>query len=208
MPRTPKEKPILRRKSPTQERSAETVRVILEAAARILERDGFAGYTTNAIAQRAGVSIGSLYQYFPAKEALTRELIVRESATLLAEAESTLSEPTGRQALFALIDACVRHQLRRPDLARLLDFEEARLPVGKDTQHVSERLHAILRAILKRPDLPRQDDEAVASADLFAMIKGLVDGAGERGELDSASLRKRVARAVFGYLEPPSRAKA
>ena len=48
------------RKPPTQPRATETVNAVLEAAARILERHGFEGYTTNAIAERAGVSIGSL----------------------------------------------------------------------------------------------------------------------------------------------------
>ena len=53
---------IIPRKPPTQVRSAQTVEAILEAAARILETDGLAGYTTNRIAETAGVSVGSLYQ--------------------------------------------------------------------------------------------------------------------------------------------------
>jgi AcrR family transcriptional regulator len=52
------------RKQPAQPRSSRTVGVILEAAAHILEQQGFEGYTTNSIAERAGVSIGSLYQYY------------------------------------------------------------------------------------------------------------------------------------------------
>ncbi|MBR8500820.1 TetR/AcrR family transcriptional regulator, partial [Burkholderia cenocepacia] len=57
--------PLSPRKAPRQRRSVATVDAIVEAAARILERDGFDGYTTNAVAALAGVSIGSLYQYFP-----------------------------------------------------------------------------------------------------------------------------------------------
>ena len=64
------------RKAPAQARSTATVAAILEAAARILETDGLAGYSTNAIARRAGVSVGSLYQYFPGKDAITRALIL------------------------------------------------------------------------------------------------------------------------------------
>ncbi|WP_454277896.1 TetR/AcrR family transcriptional regulator [Sphingomonas sanguinis] len=63
------------RKTARQGRSAATVDAIVEAAARILEAAGPSGYTTNAIAQRAGVSVGSLYQYFPNKDAITRALI-------------------------------------------------------------------------------------------------------------------------------------
>jgi len=55
------------RKSPAQARSAATVGVILEAAARILEERGFEAYTTNEIARRAGVGVGSLYKYFPVR---------------------------------------------------------------------------------------------------------------------------------------------
>lgn len=63
------------RKRPRQARSVATFEAILEAAARILESLGFAGFNTNAVAELAGVSIGSLYQYFPSKDALIVELI-------------------------------------------------------------------------------------------------------------------------------------
>ena len=71
------------RKSPEQSRSTETVRTILEGAARVLEERGLDGYTTNAVAERAGVSIGSVYQYFPGKEALTAALVARETGPLI-----------------------------------------------------------------------------------------------------------------------------
>ena len=57
--------------------------MIVEAAARILERNGFEGFNTNAVAKKTGVSIGSLYQYFPSKDALLSALIQREAAPLL-----------------------------------------------------------------------------------------------------------------------------
>ena len=66
------------RKSPAQARSRETVATILEAAAHVLARRGYAGVTTNHVAQRAGVSIGSIYQYFPDKEALLAALVGRD----------------------------------------------------------------------------------------------------------------------------------
>ena len=63
------------RKTPVQRRSRATVAVILEAAAHVLEERGHAGFTTNHVAQRAGVSIGSLYQYFSDKDALLTALV-------------------------------------------------------------------------------------------------------------------------------------
>ncbi|MFO1071184.1 MAG: TetR/AcrR family transcriptional regulator [Geminicoccaceae bacterium] len=188
------------RKQPRQARSAATVHVILEAAARILESLGHQGFTTNAVAARAGVSIGSLYQYFPSKDALIGALIVQETSVLLADAAAALAERSGREAVLALIAAAVRHQLGRPALARLLDFEEARLPLDPETQRVTQRLRALLAQMLVRPDLPPQEDAAVAAADVLAIVKGMIDAAGERGELDAAGLRQRVARAVLGYL--------
>jgi hypothetical protein len=74
--------------------------------------------------------------------------------------------------------AAVKHQLRRPVLARLLDFEEGRLPLGKETRDVTDRLSAIVADILRRPDLPPQSDIEVASADIIALVKGLIDAAG------------------------------
>src|ERR1044071_10462280 len=62
------------RKTPRQARSSAMVEAILEAAARVLAREGLARATTNRIAEVAGVSIGSLYQYFPNKMAIVRAL--------------------------------------------------------------------------------------------------------------------------------------
>ncbi len=58
------------RKEPNQDRARETVENIVEATAHILEKEGFEKISTNKIAEKAGVSIGSLYQYFPTKESI------------------------------------------------------------------------------------------------------------------------------------------
>ena len=177
------------RKLPRQERAAATVAAILEAAACILETGGFDAYTTNAIAERAGASIGSLYQYFPNKTALTQALIAREDAALLRE----------------LIRIAVAHQLRRPVLARLLDVEEARLPPGDDSRHLDDMRLAILRHCIGDELLAR---EPRAAQDVFAIIQGMVDAAGVSGESDAKALATRVGVAVFGYVESFGRAPA
>ena len=80
---------VNKRRIPHQARAAETVAAILEGAAQVLEAGGLAGFTTNAVAERAGVSIGTLYQYFADKNALLRTLAEREmSATLAAVAKA------------------------------------------------------------------------------------------------------------------------
>src|SRR5215470_1863040 len=80
----------IKRRTPRQARSGETVSAIVEAAAQILEQGGLAAFNTNAVAERAGVSIGTLYQYFADKAALLRALGEREMAASLANIGAAL----------------------------------------------------------------------------------------------------------------------
>ena len=96
------------RKIPRQKRAAETVDVILEAAAQLLERDGLEGFTTNAVAERAGVSIGAVYRYFPNKRALMHALAERESDLHGAEMRRLLkTNDTGLAPDRALVRAFI-----------------------------------------------------------------------------------------------------
>ena len=188
------------RKQPKQARARHTVDAIVEASARILEEQGHGGFTTNAVADVAGVSIGTLYQYFPDKDALLGALIARETGRLVEDAEAACLMAAGHEALDAVIHAAVRHQLRRPRLARLLDFEEARLPFDAGTQLVRLRFTTIVAEILARPDFPQQPDMAAATGDVASIMRGMIDAAGERGESNQEALAARVRRAVLGYL--------
>lgn len=89
---------IKRRRKPRQRRAHNTVEIIIQATTQILSRDGLAGFTTNHVAQRAGVSIGTLYQYFADKEALLAEVRRRYDA---AFRERLLVE-VGRVGVLAL----------------------------------------------------------------------------------------------------------
>ena len=200
MAKTPEKSRPKPRKAPKQARSQQTVEVIVEAAARILEERGHAAFSTNAVAERAGVSVGSLYQYFPRKDALIGALILRETSQLVEEAKMAARQPSGRAALRAFIAACISHQFRRPKLARLLDFEEARLPFDAETQKITQSIHEIVLEILARRDLTAQPDLEAAAQDVIAIIKGIIDAAGMRGETHVEALGARVARATFGYL--------
>ncbi|CAD9217278.1 Transcriptional regulator, TetR family [Burkholderia cenocepacia] len=192
--------PLSPRKAPRQRRSVATVDAIVEAAARILERDGFDGYTTNAVAALAGVSIGSLYQYFPNRDALTAALVERESAHLLDDVDRAAALSSCDDVLRMLVRGAVTHQMRRPVLARLIDFEEARLPLGARTERVADRIHATLLHALGARDAPRVAAPDVVAHDLLAIVKGIVDAAGARGETDANALEARAWRAVRGYL--------
>ena len=201
MPQTVPPSRATSRKAPKQARSLGTVTAIVEAAARILEEHGHGGFSTNAVAERAGVSVGSLYQYFPSKDALIGALIVRETSLLLEQAEIAASQRDGRSAVSDFIAVCISHQFHRPRLARLLDFEEARLPFDPETQRVGEQVRQLVAHMLGKVDLPVQPDIAAASRDLVAIIRGMIDAAGQHGENDQAALAMRVRRATFGYLD-------
>lgn len=185
------------RKTPSQARAEETVESIIEAAAQVLEAEGLAGFNTNAIARRAGVSIGSLYQYFPGKDALTVALIQRETSRFYDDAAAALTQRSGKAALEYLIGASVRQQLQRPMLAKLLDVQESSPALRGEVEKVE--FDALVVAIVKRV-APRLEHPDVAAADLLAIVQGLTDAAGQREERDLENLEHRVRAAAFGYL--------
>lgn len=192
------------RKTPAQQRSLITVAAILEAAARILETEGLGAYSTNAVAARAGVSIGSLYQYFPNKDSITRALIRRNAEALLGDLRRVdcSAVPDGSMdALGQVVDVAVRHQLQRPELARLLDLEEMRLPVDEDLARAGQEAKSILARCVRVTGRVAERELAVVCGDLFAIVKGMVDSAGLGGEVNEKALSRRVRRAVFGYLQ-------
>jgi AcrR family transcriptional regulator len=100
----------LKRRKPHQARAAETVNAILEASAQVLEAGGLDAFTTNAVAERAGVSIGTLYQYFADKNAVLRALAQREVEATLANVAKALNagaEPSLEGRLRAVVHAMI-----------------------------------------------------------------------------------------------------
>jgi AcrR family transcriptional regulator len=81
-------------REPRQGRAREKVELILEATMRLLERDGLTALTTNAVAAKAGVSIGTLYQYFASKDAILDELARREVAGFSEQIMAAVEDPS------------------------------------------------------------------------------------------------------------------
>lgn len=115
------------KKEPRQIRSKATVLAIIEAAARILEERGYAGLTTNAVAEVAGVSIGSVYEFFPGKEAIVAKLadmlLEEVSHTLNARIELTDSREDLHRAMRHLIGALHALVYQHRHLLRVLIFQ-------------------------------------------------------------------------------------
>ena len=200
-PKKTKARRLSPRKEPAQSRAAVTVHAILEGAADILERQGLEGYTTNGIAARAGVSIGSLYQYFPNKDAVTIALIEREMVGMVDEVVAALALKPPRRALQETIRAAVRNQVRRPQLARMLDFEEFRLAPLMPEYRAARVIRDSLAAFLQESYGLSAAASAAAAVDVVEMAKALNYASGRRGEVDAASLSRSIEAAVFGYLK-------
>lgn len=114
------------RKFPRQRRAQASVDFILEAAAQVLEADGEAGFNTNVVAERAGVSIGTLYRYFPDKQSVLRALAAQETEAHRQRVQRILNDGCGgvardRAMIRAFVQAFVgRTKARRIAVAALL----------------------------------------------------------------------------------------
>ena len=192
--------PLKPRKAPKQPRSAYTVDVILEGAAHILESAGLSEYNTNRIAERAGVSIGSLYQYFPSKDAVTIALIDREEKKLVHDVLSALSSPDIGDAMRGLIKAAVNYQLKRPALSKLLDNEETRLAKTVSNSENAETVRTALKDFFTQNNTNPLIDPTVATLDVMEITRCLTDIAGRRAHVNPENLQHNIERAVFGYL--------
>jgi AcrR family transcriptional regulator len=207
----PRAIPLQPRKSPRQARSTATVDAILEAAARILERDGPARLNTNAVAERAGVSVGSLYQYFPNKDAIVSALLSRDARAREAALREAVASAAGlplEDGVGLIVDAAVAHQSARPRLARWLDREEARLPLDAERRAIAGAIQSLLAGFLARHRAALgglRPDEAIL--DLFVMARALIDALSE-AEVPERDIRRRARRAALGYLAPAARAPA
>lgn len=200
MPSLDPHTPVTARKQPKQRRALATVGIILDAAAHILETQGFEGYTTNAIAERAGISIGSCYQYFPGKEAIATALIARETAQLVAALEQAGQARSWQEGIGQAVAAAVAYQLHRPRLARQLDQAEFVLKLDAMQASTQTRARSVVITLLGCEGAPVVQDPELASADVVAMAHGMIESAGQRGETDAEALQRRVLRALSGYL--------
>jgi AcrR family transcriptional regulator len=195
----PRKNTLNARKVPGQARSQETVSVILEASARILESDGLRGFNTNAIAERAGVSVGSLYQYFSNKDAIVLALIgsfeeALHDAVLRAAQGGRGQELKARLRL--LVRALVTVHYRRPRLNRVLEAEEERLGSGADSVAFHAMVLQLFQDHKNEMAVPiSAATERVVIAILRAVVDlGLASGASPR------STEQRAMRAACGYL--------
>lgn len=141
------------KKEPKQARSKASVQAMVQACARILESRGYAGLSTNAIAEVAGVSIGSVYEYFPGKDAIVARLaegMLREVTTLLqGRLALTDSRNDLNRAMRHLLGAVYALMRKYRKLLRVLVFQVPYLHQLPATRQLEIELQQVLMAGLQ-----------------------------------------------------------
>jgi AcrR family transcriptional regulator len=207
MPRRPLTKP---RKNASQQRSRATVDALVEATARILVREGFDKASTNRIAEVAGVSVGSLYQYFPSKESLVAAVIDRHRQAIMrtvhGELADAMSQPV-EQAVRTLVAVAVKAHRVDPRLHRVLAEQIPRVGKLENVETFDRENFALFRNYLEahRHELG-VDDLELASFVCVTSIEALTHNAvlhHPRTLSDDAmeALVEAGTRLVVGYLK-------
>jgi AcrR family transcriptional regulator len=198
------------RKQATQARAASTVDAILKATARILVKEGYDHASTNKIAAAAGVSIGSLYQYFPSKEALVAALAerhIQEMVGVLREAVARLLSLPLEKAIEQVVRLMVEAHSVDPKLHKVLVEQVPRIGKLDTVEGVEREMIELTRTYLesKRVEIDVEDLELSAYI-VVGMIESLTHAAVlTRPDLLGEAFIREVTRAVVRYLSPRER---
>jgi AcrR family transcriptional regulator len=200
---------LVPRKQPRQERARATVEAVLHAAAELLSSNGYADVSTNGIARRAGISIGSLYQYFPNKDAIVVALFERHLQgveAVVADSLEALRDPAVpiRRGIRRLLESLAALHDANPMLA---DAADPHGP-GAHASHAQlqkreERFRTELGALLgSRPDIRRGDHQLMAALlveIVEALSRSLMHG-GAKGFTRDAAFTE-ATEAICRYVE-------
>jgi AcrR family transcriptional regulator len=207
MARKPPTKP---RKNASQERSRATVDALIEATARILVREGFDSASTNRIAEVAGVSVGSLYQYYPGKEALVAAVIDRHNQDIMRVVRAALAEVASQpveKAVRTLVAVAIEAHRIDPKLHCVLAEQIPRTGRLENVEAFNRETYALFRGYLEsRRDEIRAIDLGLAAFVCVTSIEALAHTAVlHRSEKLSdemvGTLVDETTRLVVGYLQ-------
>jgi AcrR family transcriptional regulator len=196
-----------RRKEASQARSRATVEALVDATARILVREGFDKASTNRIAEVAGVSVGSLYQYFPGKEALVAAVIERHQQEIMqlvrGELAQVASQPL-KQAVRTLVTVAVESHRIDPKLHRVLAEQIPRVGKLEKVETFNRANYALFEAYLERHRKEiRAADLELAAFVCVTSIEALTHTAVLHHDISdkaAAALIDEATRLVVGYL--------
>lgn len=196
------------RKTPRQARSAETVEAILEAGAELFADLGYARTTTNKIAARAGVSIGSLYQYFPGKDAVLARLLSVHHVQVQKVLEQTLQELSDpatdlARGLGTMMRRLVSLHERQPKLTRALGADVVEHSAVQMHGHAEgDGFHRRVVALFEsRPEVRPGNRAAMAAVfneTASTLTRWLVHEAPEG--VDAAAMEREAVRMLTRFL--------
>ena len=204
-------KPLIKpRKLASQERSRATVDALIGATARILVKEGFDKASTNRIAEVAGVSVGSLYQYFPGKEALVAAVAERHRQEIMQTVRGELAEVWAQpleKAMRKLVAVAVKAHRVDPRLHRVLAEQIPRVGKLENLETFSRENYTLFSSYLEsHRDEIRVDDLELASFVCVTSIEALTHNAVLHypGMLSDEAMELLIdegARLVTGYLK-------
>jgi AcrR family transcriptional regulator len=193
------------RRAPVQERAQVTVEAMLDAAIKLLKRGGASSITTNRIAETAGVSIGSVYQYFPNKRAIYIALHERHIGRVDCIMQRRMAESaqaTLEELISSLVDGMIEAHAADPELSDLLHAEVPHRADG--TRDFSVRLHGAFRRALASHarELGRGTDLDMRAFFVSNMVEALGHAIVLRRIPGSSVARARaeMLRAILAYL--------
>jgi len=143
---------VMLKKTPKQHRSKVMVEALIEATARILRTEGALAVSTNHVAAVAGVSVGSLYQYFPGRDALLYAVLERQERRqleLLSSALDSRLDASLPDLVRSVVGALVRFHRDDPDLTRVLLEQRRRLIAIKPLPELEQAFHAVVVTALR-----------------------------------------------------------
>jgi AcrR family transcriptional regulator len=196
------------RKNASQDRSRATVDALVEATARILVKEGFDKASTNRIAETAGVSVGSLYQYFPSKEALVVAVIDRHNQATMRLVRSALSEVAGQpveSVIRKMVEVAIRAHRIEPKLHRVLTEQIPRTGQLENVEAFNREYFSLFRNYLTGcGETLREVDPGLAAYVCVTSIEALAHNAVLRSEkltdVEAEALTNEVSRMIVGYL--------
>lgn len=186
------------RKVPRQERSRATVEAIVEAATHVLGRRGWAEFNTNEVADVAGASIGSLYQYFPNKLALIEAIRSRHFDGVIGVLKKACAEPA-EAGVNTLVEGMLELHSANPLLHKAL-LEEAPRSSAADEKFERKYLECYGSFVAQHMRGGRAVSHRVAAQVLAGSMEGAVHYAATHGLSRSPAFRMEIGNMVRAYL--------
>jgi AcrR family transcriptional regulator len=196
-----------KQKPPLQSRSRETVKTILEAATRVLGKEGLARTTTNRIAEVAGVSVGSLYQFFRNKDSILAELFTSTLEANLTELLETLGKNKTaevRPFFIALVDALAENfEKRRPVAQALVEYFTGRVGL-RGLHQMDARMTPVLLDYLRESGMLIRTENAESA--IFVLLQAIrttifMAYTGDKAPEEITRIKSELVELCVRYLE-------